>query len=118
MPTSQRAGSSAQVHGVRPAVDLDLRLPVDVDLEVLAGDRFQDSSGGAFVEGYPNDGVVSVASVLRFVELCGDSVLVEAGLLPLTHPSWNWGESLLNSRLSSRWVLERVSSERRPSSLR
>ncbi len=87
--------------------------PPDPDLDwfVLAGNRFKDASGGAILEGYPNDGVVSVASVMRFVELCGDSVTVEAGLLPLTHPTWNWGESLLNSPRSSRWVLERISGD-------
>jgi pimeloyl-ACP methyl ester carboxylesterase len=79
-----------------------------VDWYVLAGNRFTDGSGGAFLEGFPNDGVVSVASVMQFVELCGDSVSVESNVMPLTHPTWNWGESLLNSRRSIQWVLARI----------
>lgn len=72
---------------------------------VLAGDRFKDGSGGAVTEPYPNDGVVSVTSVLEFVRLCGDSVAVEWATLPLTHPTWNWGENLLESKQSIRWVM-------------
>jgi pimeloyl-ACP methyl ester carboxylesterase len=79
-----------------------------VDWYVLVGDRFRDGSGGAFLEGFPNDGVVSVASVMRFVDLCGDSVSVEVKVLPVTHPTWNWGESLLDSRRGIRWVLSRI----------
>lgn len=75
---------------------------------VLAGDYYRDSSGGAFLEGVPNDGVVGTASVLHFVELCGDSVLVEWQRMPLTHPTWNWGENLLQSRRAIGWVLERI----------
>jgi len=83
----------------------------DVDWYVLAGDRFTDGSGGAFLEGFPNDGVVSVASVMRFVQLCEDSVSVEAKVLPVTHPTWNWGESLLDSPRSIHWVLTRIAVE-------
>ncbi len=112
------SGGVNMFHGLNPAgwctpqgiVDFNAANPPDpvVDWYVLAGDRFRDGSGGAFLEGFPNDGVVSVASVMRFVELCGDSVSVEANVMPLTHPTWNWGESLLNSRRSVQWVLERV----------
>lgn len=72
---------------------------------VLAGNRYKDGSGGAVTEAYPNDGVVSVSSVMEFVRLCGDSVAVEWATLPLTHPTWNWGENLLESKQSIRWVL-------------
>jgi len=75
---------------------------------VLAGNRFQDGSGGALTEPYPNDGVVSVTSVLEFVRLCGDSVAVDWAAMPLTHPTWNWGENLLESKRSITWVLERL----------
>lgn len=75
---------------------------------LLAGDRYRDGTGGALLESFPNDGVVSVESVLRFAELCGDSVAVESAVMPLSHPNWNWGENLLESPRSIRWVLERI----------
>jgi pimeloyl-ACP methyl ester carboxylesterase len=75
---------------------------------VLAGNRFRDGSGGALTEPYPNDGVVSVTSVLEFVRLCGDSVAVDWTAMPLTHPTWNWGENLLESKRAITWVIERL----------
>ncbi len=79
-----------------------------VKWHVLAGNRFKDGSGGALTESYPNDGVVSLTSVLEFVRLCGDSVAVDWTVMPLTHPTWNWGENLLESKRSIRWVLARL----------
>ena len=79
-----------------------------VKWHVLAGNRFKDGSGGALTEPYPNDGVVSLTSVLEFVRLCGDSVAVDWAVMPLTHPTWNWGENLLESKRSIRWVIERL----------
>jgi pimeloyl-ACP methyl ester carboxylesterase len=75
---------------------------------VLGGNRFRDGSGGAVTEPYPNDGVVSLTSVLEFVRLCGDSVAVDWTVMPLTHPTWNWGENLLESKQAIAWVIERL----------
>ncbi len=75
---------------------------------VLGGNRFRDGSGGAVTEPYPNDGVVSLTSVLEFVRLCGDSVAVDWTTMPLTHPTWNWGENLLESKQAIAWVIERL----------
>ena len=80
----------------------------DIDWHLLAGDHYRDRLGGAFWEGVPNDGVVAVSSVLAFRELLPDSVDCEMEVLPLTHPDWNWGENLLESRTSIDWVLDRV----------
>ena len=79
-----------------------------IDWFVLAGDHYRDRVGGAFWEGVPNDGAVSVSSVLSFLELCPDSVFCEGEVMRLTHPDWNWGENLMESPRSIGWVLDRV----------
>ena len=68
---------------------------------VVAGSFYDDPLGGAFWEGLPNDGMVSLASAMSFLALCPDSVSCEALVLPIKHPDWNWGENLLESRGSS-----------------
>jgi pimeloyl-ACP methyl ester carboxylesterase len=75
---------------------------------VVAGDYYDGPLGGAFWEGVPNDGVVATASVLRFAELCPDSVFCETAVFPVIHPDWNWGENLLDSPRVIDWVLERI----------
>jgi len=79
-----------------------------VDWFVVAGNHYRGKLGGAFWEGRPNDGVIATESVLRFVELCGDSVSVEARVGNLSHPDWNWGQNLLRSERVIDWVLDRV----------
>lgn len=75
---------------------------------VLAGDRYHERSATALLEDVPNDGVVSVASVLHFVALCGDSVPVEWAVMPVSHPNWDWGENLQESKRVIRWVVDRL----------
>jgi len=79
-----------------------------IDWFLVAGDLYRDHTGGAFWEGVPNDGVISVESVLRFAELCGDSVSCEWETFPVGHPTWNWGENLLESPRVIRWVIDRI----------
>jgi len=78
---------------------------------VLAGSYYDDPLGGAFWEGVPNDGMVSVESVLAFVDLCPDSVACEAAVFPVTHPDWNWGTNLLESPRIIDWILDRVQAD-------
>jgi len=75
---------------------------------VVAGNHYKDRLSGAFWEGVPNDGLVATASVLRFVELCGDSIPVTWRVGNLTHPDWNWGANLLRSRRVVDWVVDRI----------
>ncbi len=79
-----------------------------IEWYVVAGNYYRDRVGGAFWEGVPNDGAIAVSSVLSFLGLCPDSVDCEGTVMPLTHPDWNWGENLLESRQSIDWVLDRV----------
>ena len=79
-----------------------------VDWFVVAGNHYRGRLGGAFWEGLPNDGVVATESVLRFEELCGDSVPCRVRVGNLSHPDWNWGENLLRSEKVIDWVLGNV----------
>jgi len=112
------SGGVRMLHGINPAGwctpsgigEFNAAYPPSPDVKwyLIAGDRFREPTGGAFYEGVPNDGLIATRSVLSFVELCGDSVSVEATTMPLTHPTWNWGESLLDSGITVDWVMERI----------
>ena len=114
------SGGVRMLHGLNPAGwctpsgihAFNAANPPDPDVKwhLIAGDRFREPTGGAFYEGVPNDGLIAARSVHRFVELCGDSVAVEFETMPLVHPTWNWdgGENLLESPLTTDWVLERI----------
>jgi pimeloyl-ACP methyl ester carboxylesterase len=78
---------------------------------VIAGDKYDDPTGGAFWEGTPNDGVIATASVMHFVALCGDSVPCSRLVLPISHPDWNWGENLLQSPTVINWVLDAIEAD-------
>jgi pimeloyl-ACP methyl ester carboxylesterase len=82
-----------------------------VDWFVVAGNHYRGPLAGAFWEGSPNDGVIATASVLRFAELCGDSIPCQVRVGNLTHPDWNWGENLLRSERVIDWVLGRVEAD-------
>jgi len=96
-----RADGGVRVQPAKPAA-------AGVRWHVVAGSFYDDPLGGAFWEGLPNDGMVSLASAMSFLALCPDSVSCEALVLPIKHPDWNWGENLLESPRVIDWVLDRI----------